>query len=45
VNKIKPCQCGTTQDPNGNCDGSHLLNIWNQKDSGIVLKNLLQQQE
>jgi len=27
VNKIKPCQCGTTQDPNGNCDGSHLLDI------------------
>ena len=20
------CQCGNTQDPNGNCDGSHLLN-------------------
>lgn len=23
-NKIK-CKCGNTSDPNGNCDGSHLL--------------------
>jgi len=28
INKMEnktTCQCGQTQDPNGNCDGSHLL--------------------
>lgn len=24
-NKVK-CQCGNTQDPNGNCDGTHAKN-------------------
>jgi hypothetical protein len=23
-NKARPCGCGLTQDPNGNCDGSHV---------------------
>jgi len=24
LNKVdRPCGCGNTQDPNGNCDGSH----------------------
>ncbi len=22
-NQGRPCACGNTQDPNGNCDGSH----------------------
>jgi len=25
-NKVKPCQCGYTEDPSGKCDGSHLNN-------------------
>lgn len=24
--RVKPCQCGHTEDPLGNCDGSHLNN-------------------
>jgi hypothetical protein len=25
IKKIKPCQCGNTADPDGNCDGSHVV--------------------
>ena len=26
IKKLGACQCGQTQDPNGNCDGSHSKN-------------------